>query len=541
MTRFTTVVSALLASAALPCRAHGAQGARTPEWWRGGVCYEVFVRSFYDSDGDGIGDLRGLLEKLSYINDGDPGTQGDLGASCIWLMPIAQSPSYHGYDVTNYYQVNRDYGTTEDFRRLIAEAHRRGIRVLVDLVLNHMSSDHPYFKSALLDVASPWRDWFLWSPTERRTRGWSVPTWHRVPTRDEYYYGLFWQGMPDMNLASPAVTAEAGRIAHYWLDEMGVDGFRLDAVGHFFEQGEEPRNGPGTHPWLRDFAAHIRRIKPEAFTVGEVWDSIGALRAYYPDQLDAYFAFEVADAVLDAVRTASSRRLIAAVQRAQRDLPPGRWASFLRNHDQTRTLTELQSDVARARLAATLLLTLPGIPFVYYGEEIGMTGAKPDPRLRTPMHWSRQPAAGFTRGQPWEPLQPDSFTANVEAQDGDTTSLLNHYRRLIALRAARPALGSAVDFVPLSSGTDTVLAYLRRADGRAVLVLANLSGRTRAGPALSSPEAVLPPGRYTSRAPFGRAAETSLRVARDGRIRGWIPLARLEPFESHILELTAPR
>ncbi len=320
--------------------------------------------------------------------------------------------------------------------------------------------------------------------------------------------------------------------------ELGVDGFRLDAVGHFFEQGEEPRNGPETHPWLRDFAAVLRGLQPDAFTVGEVWDSLGAIRAYYPDQLTAYFAFPVADALLDAVRSGSREELVAIVERVQREFPRGRWASFQRNHDQTRTMTELQGDVPRAKLAATLLLTLPGIPFIYYGEELGMTGAKPDPRLRTPMHWALSPAAGFTRGLPWEPLQPDSFTANVAVEDGDTASLLNRYRRLIHLRAAHPALGSAPEFVPLNSGAAAGLAYLRRAEHGTALVIANLGGQPLTSLALSSAAAVLPPGRYTVRPLLGRNPAATLRVGRDGRLRGWIPYVTLAPFESHILELT---
>ena len=513
--------------------------ATLPDWARTGVCYEVFVRSFYDSDGDGVGDLRGLTEKLDYINDGSPASQRDLGASCIWLMPVAQSPSYHGYDVTNYYQVNREYGTNEDFRRLVSEAHRRGIRILVDLVLNHMSSEHPIFKEALLDQRSPYRDWFLWSPTQRRTTGWQAATWHRASEREEYYYGLFWRGMPDLNLANVAVAAEWKRVARYWLEEMGVDGFRLDAVGHFFEDGDEPRNGPGVHPWLRDWQASIRQVRPDVFTVGEVWDSIGAIRAYYPDQLDAYFAFQVADALLGAVRSGSGRELTGVLERVQRDYPRGRWASFQRNHDQTRTLTELRGDTARARLAATLLLTLPGVPFIYYGEEIGMTGDKPDPRLRTPMHWTRQPAAGFTRAHPWEPLQPDSFTANVSVMEQDSASLLNHYRRLVHLRTARPALGAAADFIPLNSGSDSVLAYLRRDGAATVLVVANLTGRLRTVSALSSATSVLTPGTWNPTALLGRGAESPLRVARDGRITGWTPRASLQPLEALVLELRA--
>lgn len=540
MRRSAIALCVLLAVPAPPLAAQEAPPSPGAGWRHGGVCYEIFVRSFSDSDGDGVGDLRGLTEKLDHVNDGDPRSERDLGARCIWLMPVAQSPSYHGYDVTHYYEVNRDYGSNEDFRRLVAEAHRRGIRVLVDLVLNHSSSEHPFFKAAVLDTASPYRAWYRWAPAAGRTRGWTVPTWHRAPGRDEYYYGLFWSGMPDLELAHPAVRAEAERIARFWLEEMGVDGFRLDAVGHFFERGDDPRHGPGTHPWLRDYQAALRRIRPDVFTVGEVWDSAGAIRPYYPDQLDAYFAFEVSDAMLEAVRSGSGARLVAAVERMQREVPDGRWATFLRNHDQTRTMTELRGDARRARLASGLLLTLPGLPFVYYGEEIGMSGDKPDPRLRTPMHWRRAPAAGFTRGLPWEPLQPDSMTANVEAQDADPASLLNLHRRLIHLRAAHPALGAG-DFVPLETGGGAALAYLRRREGRAVLVVANLGERPLRGLALSSSASVLPAGRHATRSLFGGGREGSLRVGSDGRIRGWAPLPALEPFAIHVIEIVPSR
>ena len=187
-----------------------AQPTPPSDWKRGAVCYEVFVRSFYDSDGDGIGDLNGLIEKLDYINDGTRDLRRDLGASCIWLMPVAASPSYHGYDVKNYYRVNPEYGTNEDFKRLITEAHRRGIRVLVDMVLNHASSEHPYFKDALLNPASPYRDWFRFSPTKPDIKGpWGQEVWHKSPVRDEYYYGIFWHGMPDLNYEHPAARDEA--------------------------------------------------------------------------------------------------------------------------------------------------------------------------------------------------------------------------------------------------------------------------------------------------------------------------------------------
>ena len=512
-----------------------------PAWTRGAVCYEVFVRSFSDSDGDGVGDLRGLIEKLDYINDGTPGARRDLGARCIWLMPVAASPSYHGYDVTDYYRVDPEYGTNDDFKRLVAEAHRRGIRVLVDMVLNHTSSEHYAFKHAALHRDSPYRDWYLWLPAHPGVRNpWGGDNWHRSPYGDEYYFGFFWHGMPDLNVQHPAVLEETKKIATFWLQEMGADGFRLDAVKHLVEadSGRRVEHLPGTHAFLREYAAHVRRVKPDAFTIGEVWDSIGAMLAYYPDQLDAYFAFEASDAILEAVRTGSARKFLAPFLRLQRALPPERWAPFLRNHDQTRTLTALGGDVARARVAATLLLTLPGLPFVYYGEEIGMTGDKPDPRLRTPMHWRRAPAAGFTTGIPWEPLQPDSLTANVEAQDADPGSLLNLHRRLIHLRAEHPALGTG-ELVPLAAGSDAVAAYLRRDGTRAVLVVANLGVAPLSGVSLSSDARALPAGRYAPKSLLGSPPAAPLRIGPDGRIRGYVPLRSLGPMESYLFHLAA--
>jgi glycosidase len=510
----------------------GTVTAVAQDWKRGSVCYEIFARSFYDSDGDGVGDLNGLIQKLDYVEG--------LGARCIWLMPVAESPSYHGYDVANYYRVDREYGSNEDFKRLIAEAHRRGIRVLVDLVLNHASSEHPFFQEALRDSSSRYRRWFRWSATKPQGKGpWGQEVWHRSSVRDEYYYGIFWHGMPDLNNVEPAVREEAKKVASFWLQEMGVDGFRLDAIPYLVEEGDRLANTPGTHAFLREFAAHVRRVAPGAFTVGEVWDSVGSMLPYYPDQLDAHFAFELSDAILDAVRTGSARELYVSYLRLQSALPAERWAPFLRNHDQTRTLTALGGNVARARLAATLLLTLPGLPFVYYGEEIGMTGDKPDERLRTPMQWSRGPAAGFSRGTPWESLQPDSLTANVEAEEADLHSLLNIYRRLIHLRAANAALGSGA-LVPLATSHDAVAAYLRIEGDHTALVVANLGTAALAGVTLSSPERVLSAGRYTPKALLGGPSAALLRVGPDGRLQRYIALRSLAPLSSYLFDLGDP-
>ena len=475
MSRFA--LAALVAGLAAPVAAQNPDGFGAG-WKNGATCYEIFVRSFYDSDGDGVGDINGIIEKLDYINDGDAASQRDLGAQCIWLMPISPSPSYHGYDVTDYYGINPEYGTEADFKRLVAEAHERGIAIVIDMVLNHSSSEHPYFKHALLHEDSPYRDWYIWLPEHPGVRNeWGGDNWHRNEHRGNFYYGFFWQGMPDLNVENREVVEETKRIATHWLREMGVDGFRLDAIRHLVEadQGRRVSNLPGTHTFLREYAAHIRSVKPDAYTVGEVWDSSTVLLRYYPDQLDSHFAFEVADSIISAVRSGDARGILPPIVRLQSEVPDHRWSVFLRNHDQTRTMTELRGDVARAKVAATLLLTMPGMPFVYYGEELGMTADKPDPRLRTPMHWTAERAAGFTTGTPWEPLRPDSMTANVAAQENDPASLLNHHRKLIHLRAANPALATG-ELIPLTTNNPAVTAYLRKTDAQTVLVVANLGG-----------------------------------------------------------------
>jgi glycosidase len=532
--------AALCATLFAVCAPAAEREAFASDWKQGAVCYEIFVRSFFDSDGDGVGDLNGLIQKLDYINDGNPETQRDLGARCIWLMPVAQSPSYHGYDVTDYYSVDRDYGTNDDFMRLVAEAHQRGIRVLVDLVLNHASSEHPYFKDALLNPSSPYRDWFIWSPSHPGVKNpWGGDNWHRSTVREEYYYGFFWEGMPDLNYETPAVREEAKSIATFWLEELGADGFRLDAVKFLVEQdyGRIVEHVPATHAVLREFAAHIHRVAPAAFTIGEVWDSIGAMLPYYPDQLDGYFAFEASEAIMESVRTGSASTLLHPFLRLQRELPAERWSPFLRNHDQTRTLTALGGDIARARLAATLLLTLPGLPFVYYGEEIGMSGDKPDPRLRTPMQWTLSSGAGFTEGLVWEPLQTDSLTANVEVHDTDPNSLLNLYRRLIHLRGENPALAGG-ELVPLTASTDSVAVFLRQEGDRTVLVVANLGAEQLSGVTISSEGWVLPAGQYDARHLMGEQPGTPLSVAGGGQIDGYVPLQSLGPLEFYIFELT---
>jgi glycosidase len=512
-----------------------------PGWWDGAVCYEVFVRSFADSDGDGIGDLNGLAAKLDYINDGNPATTSDLGANCIWLMPIMQAASYHGYDVTDYYTVEHDYGSNDDFKRLVAEADKRGIKIILDLVLNHTSSQHPWFQAALHNPGSPYRDWYLWAQAKPAYKGpFGGEAWHRSPVANEYYYGMFWSEMPDLNYRNPAVTAEAEQISDFWLKEMGAAGFRMDAVKHLIEHQAAQADTVETHNWLRDYRSYLQRSDPGSFTIGEIFDSNPSnLGPYYPDQLDSYFEFEVARQIRGAAKLGLARPYLQAVSQAYQKLPYQRWAPFLTNPDQNRVMSELGDDPAKAKLAALALLTLPGMPFVYYGEEIGMLGVKPDERLRTPMQWDASPGFGFTSGRPWQALQADAATKNVAAQSADPGSLLNAYRRLIGLHTTTSALAKG-DFTPLSADNSGVAAFIRRQGDSAVLVLINFDKAAAAGVGLALATSDLPPGAYRLTPLYGAPGTepAPLRIDAGGSVLGYRPMAEIPPQTGYIFQLT---
>lgn len=520
--------------------------APTDAWWNDTVFYEVFVRSFYDSDGDGIGDLDGLIEKLNYLNDGDPTTTDDLGVTGIWLMPVAQSPSYHGYDTTDYYTVEEDYGSNEDFQRLIDEAHRRGITVLVDLVLNHTSTEHPWFIDSASGPDSDKRDWYIWRPSDDGSRAPWVgggPVWHKQG--DAYYFGLFWEGMPDLNYRNPVVTAEMQNAARFWLKEMGVDGFRLDAVRHLVEEGTVYSGAPATHAWLGGFDDFVDTVDAEALTVGEVWDTTAQVAPYVTNsEVDLAFEFDVAHGILTSVQQSKPLLTAAQVADALAAYPAGQFATFLTNHDQPRSATMLFKDVEGQKLAATALLTMPGVPFIYYGEEIGMTGNKPDELIRTPMQWSGEANAGFTSGRPWQPANRGFEQLNVAAQDADPNSLLSHYRRLIHLRNDHPALLRGA-FIPVESSCDSTLAFLRQAPagdadapaGQTTLVVLNFDRKgEQKGCTFSYSGDSLPAGAYQMRDLLNGGDAAPLTATADG-FQAYAPLPSLMARAGHILLL----
>ncbi len=507
-------------TAPAPSDAHG--------WWTDRVFYEAFVRSFADGDGDGIGDLRGLIGRLDYLNDGDPATTTDLGVTGLWLMPVMESPSYHGYDVVDYRKIEHDYGTSADFRALVEAAHRRGIAVIVDFPVNHTSRDHPWFQDSR-KAGSAHADWYVWSSTPPGGPGW-------YPDGDRWYYAAFGAGLPDLDLREPAVTAELVSIAKYWLGDLGVDGFRLDAAKHLIEDGPVVEDTPETHAWLEDFHRTIHATAPDALLLGEVYDLSSVSASYVPTDLDLTFEFGLAGAYLDALRRGEAGPLAGALDEISRLETSDEFGSFLTNHDMDRVASQLDGDPARLRLAAGLLLTGPGVPFIYYGEEIGMTGQKPDEDIRTPMQWdATAPAGGFSSGKPWEALTDDWRTVNVAGETGDPGSLLSRYRDLIRLRGGHPALARGA-IVPAASGSDAVVATLRSTPGERLLVVANLSDAPVSGYALDLPAGALC-GSPTAEAILGARAVGSPTVLPDGSVTGYRPFSTLAPRSVAIVAL----
>ncbi|MCP4141509.1 MAG: DUF3459 domain-containing protein [Chloroflexi bacterium] len=434
-------------------------------WWEDAIFYEIFVRSFYDTDNDGIGDFNGITAKLDYLED--------LGVNAIWLMPIHPSPSYHGYDVINYYAVNHEYGTMDDFKNLLNEAHKRDIHIIIDLVLNHTSSQHPFFMDANNNPSSPYRDWYIW---EENYPGWGGNTWHEG--NQGHYYGLFWGGMPDLNYRNPEVTAQMEQVVRFWVNEIGVDGFRLDAIKHLIEEGEITENTLATHEWLEDFYIRCKSENPETYVVGEVFGAGGSVaRTYTGDELDHVFNFELASGFVNSANGGSNTGINSAYHFTLEHMPNGNYATFLTNHDQNRAMSNFYGNIGKAKVAASMMLTAPGTPFIYYGEEIGMQGQKPDEDIRLPMRWSGAENRGFSGSKPWRTGEAGDESVNVEAQRNDPDSLLSHYRALIALRKKHPALRTGETEI-IDVGTTALLAALRTEGKEKLLVVVNLTDQT---------------------------------------------------------------
>ena len=471
-------LTAALAGAAFTLlNAAPASAATLPRHARSGVYYEIFVRSFADSNGDGVGDLNGITARLDYLKW--------LGGSGLWLTPIYPATSYHGYDVTDYFAVNPQFGTLSDFHRLLREAHARGIKVLIDMVLNHTSDRNPWFERAL-DPKSPYHDWYTWAGKGADLAAQSsvgAPAWH--PRDGQYYLGDFSDSMPDLNYDSPAVRREMLKVGRFWLSQ-GVDGFRLDATTQIYIDFKSdigsPRAVGKNVAWWQQYHEGLRATDPNVFLLGEVPADTEAQAAPYYGGLNSVFDFPLAKVLVAAAAGETSPNLGSYVAQAWRSFQrnargPIVDSPFIGNHDRDRVLDQLHGNMSHMRTAAAMLLTMPGDPFVYYGEEIGMHGVKPDERIREPMRWDRKPhQAGETW---WEPA-PDNASPglSVAAERADPQSLLHFYRRLIHWRIDLPALRDGA-IAPFPADGGAISAYTRADRTQRLLVIHNLSGATR--------------------------------------------------------------
>ena len=421
--------------------------------------YEIFVYSFCDSDGDGIGDFNGVTEKLDYIKD--------MGFNGIWLMPIMTSTTYHKYDVVNYYDTDPQYGTLEDFKNLLNEAHNRGIRVIIDFVMNHSSSQNPWFLDACAYLKTlgeneepdvnecPYVDYYHFS--KLGTDGYRV-----VSGTDWYYEGQFDYIMPDLNWESEALRAEFEKIADFWID-LGVDGFRMDAALHFEENDVDFNNEV-----LNWFYNYCLSKNPDFYMVSEVWAEKSTIASYYESLTPSMFNFSACGAEGPIIKAARSGKNASKFVDAMIDYqntysaknPDYIDAPFLSNHDQVRVANSMPGETNKLKLAAGLLLTMNGSPFVYYGEEIGMksTGQK-DENKRLPMVWSLTDADGMTVGPQGSDKDFESVNSGVDEQEQDENSLLNYYRRALRIRNENPeiARGTVEKISGLCSGSQAAL------------------------------------------------------------------------------------
>jgi alpha-glucosidase len=534
-------------------------------WWENAVFYEIYPRSFQDTNGDGIGDLNGITSRLDYL--------AELGVEALWITPFSPSPQVDfGYDVSDYEDVDPQFGTLADFDRLLAEAHRRGMRVVTDLVLNHTSDRHRFFAESRAARSSPKRDWYVWrdpvdgKPPNNWYSGFGPAAWTLDPATGQYYYHFFYPQQPDLNWRNPAVEQALFSSVRFWLDR-GVDGFRLDAINWLFEDPalrdnpvlpalrpgsateheqelKHNRDLPETHGVLRRLRALSDRYPGQRVLIGEIWTpTMRQLVEYYgtPGAEEVQLPFNFFFLQVPKLDAAAFRGEIARAEAALQGRPT---TYVLSNHDRPRAYDRYgdgKHGDAIAKLLATLLLTLRGAPFIYYGEEIGMVTTEParkedvrDPvgKLywpgdkgrdgeRTPMQWDATAAAGFSRGTPWLPVPASAATRNVAAQSADPDSILGYYRRLLRYRKSSAVLrhGGYEEI-----GQDPhLLAYRRSRAGQAVVVALNMSAEPRT---LRLPSDL---ARATLRAVVASAAPSAPAVAGE---------LRLPPYAAIVLEVS---
>ena len=442
---------------------------------------------------------------MDYLNDGDPETNDDLGITGIWLMPMMTSPSYHGYDVIDYYTTEPDYGSMADFEQFITAAHERGIKVIIDLVMNHSSNQNPWFiKSAASQEG--FRNWYIWADNNPGFLGpWGQNVWHQ--RNGDYYYGLFFDGMPDLNYTYQPVRDEMFDVVKFWLDK-GVDGYRLDAIKYLIEEGTLLENTNGTFELLEEFNDVYKAENPDAFTVGEVWSSTQSIIPYVQnDRLDVCFEFGLAGAIIDAVNNSNPESLENQLSTVLNSYPVLQYATFLTNHDIDRVYSTLGASAEKMKLAASIYLTLPGVPFVYYGEEIGMIGTGDHLNIRRPMQWTDGTHAGFSNVTPWQSIASNFHVNNVAEMAANPVSILSHYKDLIAIRNDQEALRRGHTLM-IENNNEDVFSFARIHNDEAVIVVSNTSTNT-ISPEVSLALSALPAGEYfitelLKQEPFGK-------------------------------------
>ena len=507
----------------------------TNPWWNDAVFYEIFVRSFYDSNADGVGDLQGIIQKLDYLNDGNPNTDTDLGITALWLMPIFPSPSYHGYDVTDYRNIDEEYGTMNDFKALITAAHARGIKIVIDFVGNHTSDQHPWFTASASNESK--RDWYLWNSNKPSYNGpWGQEVWHE--RNSSYYYGVFWGGMPDLNYTNQEVTNEIKNTLRFWKEEVGVDGFRIDAVKHWIENGDQQENTAATLAWWRDLYVFQKSLDPGLMMVGEAWTSTQNIAPYSDKRLDYCFEFDLSYALIDGINNQTNSGLKSKMSEIISTYETNQYGTFLTNHDQDRSFYRFGMDERKAKLAARILLSLPGVPYIYYGEEVGMLGQKPDEDIRRPMQWTSSANAGFSSTQPWHPLNNNYVNYNVANQQLESESIWSQYQIWIKQRTRNTALRSGnYDFI--ESNNSRMFSYLR-ADSEsntAFAVIHNLSSQNTDDITIRINNSSLTEGTYNLINILNNQNMGSINVSSSGAFDTTLSEVTLAAYSSFLLKL----
>lgn len=443
--------------------------------------YEIFVGSYYDSNDDGIGDLTGITEKLDYLNTGEKQTEDDLKVNGLWLTPVMPSPTYHKYDVMDYYAIDPQFGNLAEFEKLVQEADQRGIAIIMDLVLNHTSDQHPWFQHALKSFSPDateedkrYRDWYVFKED-------SEDGFTPVPGQEGWYYeARFWSGMPDLNLANEEVKAEILKITQFWLDK-GVAGFRLDATSHYFEKDTAKNT-----EFLKWLTTEVRQQKSDVYLVGEAWEDELVVEEMYASGLNSFFDFMLSQAdgignISEAVKYGSGGQLSQAVYdynvaiKAENDRALD--AVFLSNHDNTRSAEELET-LEEKKMAASTYLLLPGNPFIYYGEEVGLTGIGADEDKRLPMPFD--PAG---KGQP-KPAAGASYEAKTDGgtvaeQLEDPDSLLRWYQKILRVKSSYLVIGAG-DFTIAENGNDSLSIFIYEGKQAKAVVIHNFDPEAEA-------------------------------------------------------------